>query len=180
MSLIIYQFDSTDEYPLLDNGTNARGRVRFQTERDGRGTYLCVTYNRVASDGDRVKITLLLPPRSIAGQPDRIAIEARCNTSGCSLFLDAGDSLGWGFTYHFPPLESGDWQTVNTPAQSPSEHWGHRAEQPPTPLSLPLRFCRFGITVCPGAQPVRLSLRSLSIEGEAHFVPTGFVGQETP
>jgi len=137
---------------------------------------------RVDTDPPDVDVVLALPVRAIdvrvpiAGKPRRegfeILLDLCGDTTGCRIWIEAGDVAGCELRYSFGAIDFSGLGTLTANLAHPEEaaavSVGDRGD-----TILPIQFYRLGITLPNGCPRVDVSLRQLRAGDGVRIVPAG-------
>ena len=128
MDTLVFRFDDTAAFPLLETVTTARGPVTVQAGAQNGDACLRIALSREPQDPPAIKAVLALPPVAADGKPQEWMLDVLGDASGCCILLEAGDARGWGFSYSFGSIDFAGRRTCAAQVQKPIEYWGARKE----------------------------------------------------
>ncbi len=173
MSTLLYRFDDTYAFPLLKSETTARGAVTVRVERGADDAFLRVALQRQSSDAPEVAVVIGLPLLAIDGSPQRLLLDVLGDTSGCHLFLEAGDARGWGLAYSFGTIDFSGWHRPSVDVQEPCEYWGTCKAEGTHGVVPPLQPYRLRLTMSEKCRTIDVGLGALSVTGDVRLAPPG-------
>lgn len=173
MDALVYRFDNTEAFRLLEEATTARGPIKFELRESATEPNLQIAFDRCGDDSREIEAAVALPPRALDGRPDRLILEVLGDASGCRLALESGDAQEGGFAYFFGPIDFAGRGTVSADARHPAEYWGGRNENDTPEVVPPLRFFRLSIVLSAQCHGVDVGLHALRVTGDVRLGPPG-------
>ena len=173
MHTLLYRFDKPEAFPLLREQTSARGRLEIRADRLAGESLLRVALERHADDTAGVTVKLALPLVAVEGNPQRFFLDLIGDASGCELFLEASDRLGWGFAYSLGTVDFDAAGTLSVDVQRPAEYWGARQENGTAGVVPPIQLFRLVIATAASRAGFDLALGALRASGDVRLAPPG-------
>ncbi len=180
MHTLLYRFDRSELFPLLGEQTSARGGVEIRAGRRAGEPVLRVSLQRHVDDTADVKVKLALPLVAVEGNPRQFLLDLVGDASGCELFLEAADRLGWGFSYSLGAVDFPAAGTLSVDVQRPREYWDARKENGTTGVVPPVQLFRLVIAMAAKCTGFDLALCALRASGEVRLAPSGIASAPGP
>jgi len=171
--MLLYRFDNTDAYPVLESLTSARGPVTIRVDRESGASCLRLEAKRHKRDPAEVVIALALPWRSIGGDLQQFLLDVDGDASGCRLTLEAADAVGNPFFYEFGAVDFAGWRTCKADARTPSKPRGMQRGMAEAAICFPLQLHRLSLSMGADCSAVNVAFRNLVVTGDVHDAPSG-------
>ncbi|UCE60096.1 MAG: hypothetical protein JSU63_21960 [Phycisphaerales bacterium] len=173
MSLLLYKFDSADDFPVLDSYTTARGVISSHVEDRGDGSVLRICLARHPDEVPDTVIVLALPLVAVDGEPERLELTVHGDGSRCRLSIDASDARGIGFSYSFGQVDFMGKRTCRADVCKPDEVWDECQHNHRPQVTPPIQLLRLRIHFNRSAAQASVGLVALSVTGNAHRGASG-------
>lgn len=180
MSTLLYRFDNTEDFLLLESETTARGLVAIRVDGIKPHSFLRIAMTRHSEDPPEITVLVALPLIAIDGKPQKLLLDVLGDAGGCHLFLEAGDAQGWGFAYSLGSVDFTGWRTCTVDVQEPGEYWGERREDATPGIIPPLQLYRLGLTMSERCRAVDVGLGALNVTGDVRLAPPGIASTGVP
>lgn len=180
MSTLLYRFDDADVFPLLETETTARGPVQIRVDGCGPDAFVRIAVHRHDDDPAETIAVIALPLIAVDGKPEKLLLDVLGDASGCRVFVEAGDTEGWGFAYRFGNVDFAGWRTCSADAQQPDEFWGPREKTDRSAVIPPVQLYRLGIAMNERCQGFDIGVKALSVTGHVRLAPPGIASSVDP
>lgn len=173
MRTLIHQFDDPRKLQVLEGSGAATDDAIIRAMSDETGPFLEMVWRRSNSQTGEESILLALSPVLINGRIERLVLNVKGDDSECSLFFEAGDKYGWGFSFELGSVDFVGWRSMTVDAAKPAEVWGDRKKQDAGGIAPPLQLHSLGLHLPATCNEVSLGLRTLEAEGDVELLPAG-------
>ncbi|MFQ5591271.1 MAG: hypothetical protein ACE5HE_08930 [Phycisphaerae bacterium] len=171
--MLLYRFDSRNEYPVLRSYTTVRGEVHTLVEGSGVDTRLRVLVDPEGTQPQGAVVVLALPSVAFDGTPERFELAVDGDGSGSRIMLEASDARAGSFMY---VLGDVDFEGVRTCCAEVLKHDDPRigrASSAAGSATPPIELLRLAIGLDASCRGVALGLISLAVTGRVRLVPHG-------
>jgi len=174
--LVLCRFGEEQGWSLLESYSTPDSRAMIRTVRSGLNSTLRLSLHAPAGHNQAWRIALALPPRAIAGQPERWVVSGCAARGHASVELEVMDGQGMLHLYDLGPTQAGGMSPIGARVKEPVRTWNARGEQVQAAPRVPLVPVRLFV-ICEAEQShVDIELVSLSVRGSVRETPPGLAG----
>ncbi len=173
MDTLVYRFDNTEAFGLLDVEGTARSAVSVSLDGTEQARFLRVRWARGREDALGVVIVLSLPPRAVDGTPCQWLLDASANGGACRVTLEAADAYGAGVDYSLGVIHASAPRILSAPVAEPTGFWGERGETKDEPVTPPIEPYRIRLSPPDVCQSLDIIVRTLHVTGDVRLAAPG-------
>ncbi len=186
--MILYRFDDTERFALLESVTTAPGRVTLEVLSLAGRSCLRIRHQPGADQGsgsegrpvcqaaEPARIAVALPLVAIGGDPELLVLDVHGDASGCEIALEATDASMRLLRYSFGAVDFAGWRTCQADLRKPVDWQASQGPNGTTVVEPPIQFFQLCLTIPDMCRAVDLCLASVAVTGRTRVVPSGLAG----